>query len=145
MFINGKENKAFDSYCPANGEFLSTCVEAAKEDVNFTVTPTWKAFKKWKGISPENRSSYLLKIADLLEKNAEKIAMVETMDNGKPIYESSAIDLPLATDHFRYFAGVIRADEDEDVMIDKDTMSIVLKEPIGVLSKSNILFYKKIS
>jgi len=110
--INGKENNTFDSYCPANGKFLSTCVEAAKEDVDFAVAIAWKAFKKWKGISPENRSSYLLKIADLLEKNAKKIAMVETMDNGKPICESSAIDLPLATDHFRYFTGVIRADED---------------------------------
>ena len=87
----------------------------------------------------------MLKIADLLKKNAEKIAMVDTMDNGKPICESSAIDFPLATDHFRYFAGVIRADEDEEVMIDKDTMSIVLKEPIGVLSKSSILLYKKMS
>jgi len=140
MFINGKwvdgkEGKTFDSYCPANGEFLSTCAEASKEDVDLAVDSAWKAFKSWKDVSPESRSSYLLKIADLLEGNAVKIAMVETMDNGKPIRESSAIDLPLAIDHFRYFAGVIRAEEDKSVMIDKDTMSIILKEPIGVVGQ----------
>jgi len=140
MFINGKwvdgkEGKTFDSYCPANGEFLSTCAEASKEDVDLAVDFAWKAFKSWKDVSPESRSSYLLKIADLLEGNAVKIAMVETMDNGKPIRESSAIDLPLAIDHFRYFAGVIRAEEDKSVMIDKDTMSIILKEPIGVVGQ----------
>lgn len=61
--------------------------------------------------------------------------MVETLDNGKPIRESSNIDLPLAVDHFRYFAGVVRAEEDEAVMLDKETMSIILREPIGVVGQ----------
>jgi acyl-CoA reductase-like NAD-dependent aldehyde dehydrogenase len=134
-WIDGKQGKTFDSYCPANGELLSKCAEAEKEDVDSAVNAAWKAFDQWKHTSPQERSMVLLKIADILEKNAEKIAMVESIDNGKPIRESSMIDLPLAIDHFRYFAGVIRAEEDEASIIDKDTMSIILREPIGVVGQ----------
>lgn len=77
----------------------------------------------------------LLKIADLIDENAEKLAMVETLDNGKPIRETMTIDVPLSSDHFRYFASVIRTEEGQAVMIDKDTMSIILREPIGVVGQ----------
>lgn len=134
-WVDGKKGKTFDSHCPANGELLSKCAEAEKEDVDDAVKAAWQAFESYKNTSPQERSILLLKIADLLEKNSEKIAMVETMDNGKPIRESLNIDLPLAVDHFRYFAGVVRAEEDEAVMIDKETMSIILREPIGVVGQ----------
>jgi len=62
--------------------------------------------------------------------------MVETMDNGKPINESSTVDVPLSSDHFRYFAGVVRAEEDYAVMIDDQTLSIILREPIGLWARS---------
>ena len=134
-WVDGRNGKTFNSICPANGELLSKCAEAEKEDVDAAVKAAWKAFDNWKNTSPLERSMILLKIADLLEKNAERIAMVETMDNGKPIRESSNIDLPLAIDHFRYFAGVVRAEENEAVMIDNETMSIILREPIGVVGQ----------
>ena len=140
LFINGewvdsKEGKTFDTYCPANGELLATCADAGKEDVDLAVQSAWKAFDSWKNTSPAERSTILLKIADLIDANAERLAMVETIDNGKPIRETMSVDVPLASDHFRYFAGVIRADEGSAVMIDKDHMSIILSEPIGVVGQ----------
>ena len=140
LFINGewvdsKEGKTFDTYCPANGELLATCADAGKEDVDLAVGSAWKAFDSWKNTSPAERSTILLKIADLIDANAERLAMVETIDNGKPIREAMSVDVPLASDHFRYFAGVIRADEGSAVMIDKDHMSIILSEPIGVVGQ----------
>jgi acyl-CoA reductase-like NAD-dependent aldehyde dehydrogenase len=134
-WVDAKDSKTFNSYCPADGELLSTCAEAGEEDVDLAVKSAWKAFEDWKNVSVEKRSKLLLKIADLIEENAEKIAQIETMDNGKPIRESMAVDLPLTIDHFRYFAGVIRAEEGQAVMIDKDTMSIILREPIGVVGQ----------
>ncbi|HIH78305.1 MAG TPA: aldehyde dehydrogenase [Halobacteria archaeon] len=140
LFINGewtdgKDGKTFDSYSPANGELLSTCADASKEDVDEAVKSAWNAFEEWKETNAETRSNMLLKIADMLETEKEKFAMIETMDNGKPIRETMNVDLPLAIDHFRYFAGVIRAEEGEVAMIDKETMSIVLREPIGVVGQ----------
>ena len=134
-WVDGKEGKTFDTYCPANGELLATCVDAGKEDVDLAVQAAWKAFDSWKNTSPVERAAILLKIADLIDANAEKLAIVETMDNGKPIRETMAVDVPLASDHFRYFAGAIRADEGTAVMIDKDHMSIILSEPIGVVGQ----------
>jgi len=134
-WVDGKEGKTFDSYCPANGELLSTCVEAGREDVDLAVEAAWKAFDSWKVTSPPERSEILLEIADRIDANAEKLAMIETMDNGKPIRESLTMDVPLSSDHFRYFAGVVRAEEDSAVMIDDQTLSIILREPIGVVGQ----------
>lgn len=140
LLINGKwqdskSGETFETYCPANGELLSTCASASKEDVDIAVEAAWEAFETWKDVSPQERSLMLLKIADLIDKNTEKLAMVETLDNGKPIRETRNIDVPLSADHFRYFAGALRADEGKAVMIDKDTMSIILREPIGVVGQ----------
>lgn len=134
-WVDGKEGKTFDAYNPANGERLATCVDAGKEDVNAAVDAAWKAFESWKNVSVQDRSRMLLKIADLIDENREKLAMIETLDNGKPIRETMNLDVPLSADHFRYFAGVIRGEEGEAVMIDKDTMSIVLREPLGVVGQ----------
>jgi acyl-CoA reductase-like NAD-dependent aldehyde dehydrogenase len=140
LFINGewtagKGSKTFTAYCPANGEPLATCVDACKEDVDDAVAAAWKAWAKWKDVSPKDRSGMLLKIADLIDKNLEKLALVETMDNGKPIRETMGIDVPFSSDHFRYFAGAIRTEEGQAVMIDKDHLSIILREPIGVVGQ----------
>jgi acyl-CoA reductase-like NAD-dependent aldehyde dehydrogenase len=134
-WVDGKEGETFKVYCPANGELLATCAEAGREDVDLAVKAAWKAFETWKDVSPQERAAILLKIADLIDANKEKLAMVETLDNGKPIRETTAVDVPLASDHFRYFAGVIRAEEGQAVMIDKDTLSIILREPIGVVGQ----------
>jgi len=135
QWVDGKEGKTFNSYCPANGELLATCVDAGKEDVDLAVDAAWKAYKTWKDVSPQERSRMLLKIADLIDANAEKLALIETLDNGKPIRETTAVDVPLSSDHFRYFAGAVRTEEGKAVMIDKDTLSIILREPIGVVGQ----------
>lgn len=134
-WVDGKEGTTFKAYCPADGELLATCAEAGREDVDNAVKAAWKAFDTWKDVSPQERSAILLKIADLIDANTEKLAMVETLDNGKPIRETTNVDIPLASDHFRYFAGVIRSEEGQAVMIDKETLSIILREPIGVVGQ----------
>lgn len=134
-WVDAQNKETFETYNPANGEFLATCANAGKEDVDAAVQAAWQAFETWKDISPQKRADILLKIADLIDANIENLAMVETLDNGKPIRETRGIDVPLSADHFRYFAGVIRAQEGKAVMIDKDNLSIILKEPIGVVGQ----------
>lgn len=133
-WVDGKEGKTFDTYCPANGELLSTCAEAGREDVDLAVEAGWKAFDSWRATSPAERSEVLLEIANRIDANAKKLAMIETIDSGKPIRESIAC-IPPGADHFRYFAGVVRAEEGSAVMIDDQTLSIILREPIGVVGQ----------
>lgn len=134
-WVDGKEGKNLNAYNPANGELLATIADAGKEDVDLAVKAAWKAFETWKSISPQERAGYLLKIADLIDANAEKLALVETLDNGKPIRETTGLDVPLAADHFRYFAGAVRTEEGQAVLLDKDTLSLILREPIGVVGQ----------
>ncbi len=131
----GKEGKTFKAYNPANGELLATCIDACKQDVDVAVSAAWKAFESWKKVSPIERAGMLLKIADLIDANAQKLAMVETLDNGKPIRETTGLDIPLGSDHFRYFAGAVRTEEGQAVMLDNDTLSLILREPIGVVGQ----------
>ncbi|MDR1603308.1 MAG: aldehyde dehydrogenase family protein [Gracilibacteraceae bacterium] len=140
LFIDGAWRPAadggtFDSFSPANAEKLATCAEATKEDVDAAVEAAWKAFATWKKVHPTERADILLKIADIIDANKEHLALVETLDNGKPIRETMAIDVPFASDHFRYFAGAIRTEEGSAVMLSETTLSIVLREPIGVVGQ----------
>merc|ERR1719305_171162 len=75
----------------------------------------------------------LLKIADIVEANAERLATIETIDNGKAVRETMAADVPLVVDHFRYFAGVIRGEEGTATEIDANTLSLCIQEPLGVV------------
>lgn len=140
LYIDGKwvpasDGGVFKSASPATGEYLATCAEATKEDVDKAVEAAWKAFETWKETTPAQRAELLLKIADVIDANKEQLAQIETLDNGKPIRETLNVDIPMAADHFRYFAGVIRAEEGTATMLDNNTMSIVLKEPIGVVGQ----------
>ncbi|MDR3672773.1 MAG: aldehyde dehydrogenase family protein [Holophaga sp.] len=135
QWVDGKEGKTFKATNPSNGELLATCVDAGKEDVDHAVTAARNAFQTWRHVSPQERSRLLLKVADLVDANAERLAMIETLDNGKPIRETAGIDVPLTSDHFRYFAAAVRTEEGQAVMIDKDTMSLILHEPIGVVGQ----------
>lgn len=140
LLINGQwkdsgSGKTFTSTNPATGEQLAVLAEADKGDVDLAVKSAWQAFPAWSKTSPAERSALLLKVADLLEKETERFATLETLDNGKPIRETMNIDVPAAVDHFRYFAGVIRAHSDEADVIDDDTLSLVLSEPIGVVGQ----------
>ncbi|MFT8321836.1 MAG: aldehyde dehydrogenase family protein [Bacillus sp. (in: firmicutes)] len=140
LYINGKwgtgtEGKLMSSYNPSNGEKLADFVDASYADVDAAVDAAAEAFKTWKKVSLLEKSNMLLKIADLIDKNAERLALVETLDNGKPLRETKAIDVPLSADHFRYFAGVIRSEEGTAQTFDQDTLSIAIKEPIGVVGQ----------
>jgi acyl-CoA reductase-like NAD-dependent aldehyde dehydrogenase len=134
-WVEAEGGKTFEAVCPANGEVLASCALASKQDVDKAVKAAWKAFASWKKTSPAQRAALLLKIADLIDENADHLALIETMDNGKPIRETRNIDVPLASDHFRYFASAIRTEEGAATLIDKDTLSIILEEPIGVVGQ----------
>ena len=140
LYIDGKwrdaeGGKTFDVYNPANGDFMTKCAAASKADVDDAVKAAWKAFPAWKKTSPTERAAILLKIADIIDANKEHLAMIETLDNGKPIRETINVDIPLCSDHFRYFAGVIRAEEGSATMLNENTLSIILNEPIGVVGQ----------
>ncbi len=140
LFINGEwrdaENgKTYDVHNPATGEFLTKCAAASKQDVDDAVKAAWQAFPEWKKMSVQNRSALLLKLADIIDQNADHLAMIETIDNGKPIRETRYIDIPSGADHFRYFAGVIRSEEGSATAFDENSLSIILSEPIGVVGQ----------
>lgn len=128
-------NETFETFNPATGEKLADCANASPADIDRAVAAARSAFPAWSKTSPADRANLLLKIADLIEANAERIAMAETLDNGKPIRETRLVDLPLAVDHFRYFAGCLRAEEGSAVMIDENTLSLVVHEPVGVVGQ----------
>ena len=110
LFIGGEWRDALDggvfqTTCPANGQVLAECAQATREDVDLAVAAAWKAFESWKKVAVNERAAILNRIADIIDENLEHLAMVETLDNGKPIRETMAVDNPLAAQHFRYFAG----------------------------------------
>lgn len=135
QWVDSSDKKTFKSYCPANGEELATCAEATREDVDKAVDSAWKAFKIWKNTTVAERAVILNKIADIIDENKELLAMVESLDNGKPIRETMAIDVPYSAEHFRYFAGVILSEEGSANMLDNNTLSLILREPIGVVGQ----------
>lgn len=140
LYINGKwvpasDGATFTTRCPANGEVLATCAQATKEDVDTAVNAAWEAFKSWKNVTVNERAAILYKVADIIEQNAEHLAMVESMDNGKPIRETMTIDIPYSVRHFRYFAGCIMAEEGSANILDGTTLSLILREPIGVVGQ----------
>ncbi len=140
LFIGGQRQdslsgRTMDSLNPATGELLTQVPLANAEDVDAAVNAAEKAFPIWKRTSAVERQDALLKIADLLEEKKDFFAHLEALETGKPIRETANIDIPLAIDHFRYFAGVIRSHSDEAVMINEQTMSLVFSEPMGVVGQ----------
>ena len=140
LFIDGEfcessDKATFTTYSPATGEALAKVAEATREDVDRAVNAAWKAFEGWKKLDKIQRSKILLDIADVIDKNKEHLAKVESLDNGKPIRETMNIDVPFAADHFRYFAGAIRTEEDSASFFDENTLSLIIREPIGVVGQ----------
>ena len=140
LYIGGKwvpasDGRTFATINPANGEKLADCAEATKEDVDAAVQAAWAAFPAWRDLGTGARAAILDKIADVIDENAELLATVESMDNGKPIRETMAIDVPYSSDHFRYFAGAIRTEEGKASVLDGNMMSLILREPIGVVGQ----------
>ncbi|MBA4305017.1 MAG: aldehyde dehydrogenase [Sphingobacteriaceae bacterium] len=139
-YINGQwtppsTGQYFEVLSPVDGKVMSKAAHSAKLDIEMAVNAAHAAFESWGETSATERSIILNKIADRMEANLELLAAVETLDNGKAIRETMAADMPLAIDHFRYFAGVIRAEEGSISELDKDTVSIIVHEPIGVIAQ----------
>ena len=109
-WVAPKSGEYFDCISPVDGKSFTKVARSNEEDVNLALDAAHEAFKTWGKTSETERSNILLKIADRMEQNLDLLARAETWDNGKPIRETTAADLPLAIDHFRYFASVIRAE-----------------------------------
>ncbi|WP_077530132.1 aldehyde dehydrogenase family protein [Vreelandella utahensis] len=140
MLIGGEwtgsaSSRTIPTINPATGETLSHLPLADADDVDRAVKAAREAFPAWRRTSPQERQQALLQIADRLEARAQEFFHLETLDNGKPIRESSQMDIPMAIDHFRYFAGVIRSHSDEATQLDENTLSLVLSEPMGVVGQ----------
>ncbi len=129
------QGQYFDNISPVTGQVFTKAARSTKEDIELALDAAHKAFPSWSKSSAAERSNLLLKIAQVMEDNLEYLATVETIDNGKAIRETMAADIPLCIDHFRYFAGVIRADESTISEHDEHTVSINLHEPIGVVGQ----------
>jgi phenylacetaldehyde dehydrogenase len=146
MLINGKwvdaaSGKTFKTYNPATGEVLSNIAEGDKEDINRAVQAARAAFETgpWSKISPSERGRMIWRLADLLEKNQEEFAQLESLDNGKPLKIARVADLPLSIDHFRYYAGWATKIEGHTVPMSgwKQGMfhAYTLREPVGVVGQ----------
>ncbi len=139
-FIGGKwvapvKGEYFDVISPITGKPYTKAARSSAEDVELALDAAHAAAEKWGNASTTERSNVLLKIADRIEQNLELIATAETVDNGKPIRETLNADIPLAVDHFRYFAGAIRAQEGGISEIDHDTVAYHFHEPLGVVGQ----------
>ena len=140
LFINGEwvdssDGATIKTYNPATGELLAEIADATEQDVDAAVKAAKNAFTTWSKTTPIERAAVLNKIADIIDVNKEYLATIESMDNGKPIRETTGADIPLAADHFRYFAGVIRADEGVATVFDENTLNMILREPLGVVGQ----------
>ena len=139
-FIGGKwvaptKGEYFDNVSPIDGKVFSQSARSTREDIDLALDAAHAAFATWSKASATTRSNILLKIADIMEQNLDYLARVETVDNGKPVRETLNADIPLCIDHFRYYAGVIRADEGSVAELDDMTVSINLHEPLGVVGQ----------
>ncbi len=139
-FIGGKfrepvRGQYFENPSPITGAALCEVARSTAEDVELALDAAHAAAPAWGRTSVAERASVLNKIADRLEANLERFAIAETLDNGKPIRETLNADLPLAIDHFRYFAGVVRAQEGGISQLDENTVAYHFHEPLGVVAQ----------
>ena len=124
-----------ENLSPVNGKSLCQIPRSTAADVELALDAAHAAKDRWAETSVTERSQILLRIADRMEQNLARLAEAEAWDNGKPIRETTAADIPLAIDHFRYFAGCIRAQEGTIGEIDKDTVAYHFHEPLGVVGQ----------
>ncbi|MGO1948903.1 MAG: aldehyde dehydrogenase family protein, partial [Mycobacteriaceae bacterium] len=139
-FIGGQwvapaDGQYFENISPVDGKVFTEVARSKAEDVQKAVDAAHAAAPSWGKTSVQDRSRVLLKIADRLEENLEAIAVAETWDNGKAVRETLAADIPLAIDHFRYYAGALRAQEGTLSQIDENTIAYHFHEPLGVVGQ----------
>jgi aldehyde dehydrogenase len=129
------QGRYFENVTPVTGKVFCEIARSTAEDIELALDAGHGAAEAWGKTSVTERSGILLKIADRMEANLTDLAIAETWDNGKPVRESIAADLALAVDHFRYFAGAIRAQEGSIGEIDQDTVAYHIHEPLGVVGQ----------
>ncbi|MGA9548108.1 MAG: aldehyde dehydrogenase family protein [Rhodomicrobium sp.] len=139
-FIGGEwqapvKGRYFTNKSPIDGSTLCEIARSDADDVERALDAAHAARYKWARTAPAERARILNKVADRIDENLELLARVETRDNGKPIRETMGADVPLAADHFRYFAACIRAEEGTIGEIDHDTIAYHFKEPMGVVAQ----------
>jgi aldehyde dehydrogenase len=139
-FIGGKwvapiKGQYFDVVTPISGKVYTKTARSTAEDIEAALDAAHAAADKWGRTAPTERSNILLKIADRIEANLEMLAYAETVDNGKAIRETLNADIPLSADHFRYFAGALRAQEGSISEIDENTVAYHFHEPLGVIGQ----------
>jgi len=139
-FIGGewvapKRGQYFENISPVNGKPFTEIARGTEEDIEAALDAAHAAFPAWKKTSAAERATLLNKIADRLEENLTAIAVAETWDNGKPVRETLAADIPLTIDHFRYFASAIRAQEGSAGELDETTVAYHFHEPLGVVGQ----------
>lgn len=125
----------FDNVSPVNGKVFTKAAKSSAEDIDLALDAAHKAKAAWGKTSAAERANILNKIADRIEENLEKIAVAETWDNGKAVRETLNADIPLAADHFRYFAAAIRSQEGSLTQLDNDTVAYHFQEPLGVVGQ----------
>ncbi|MCP3169714.1 aldehyde dehydrogenase [Myxococcus qinghaiensis] len=134
-WVEPKRGQYFENISPVTGQVFCEIPRSTAEDIDLALDAAHAARVSWGRTSPTARSNILLKIADRMEQNLEMLAVAEAWDNGKPVRETLAADLPLAIDHFRYFAGCIRAQEGTVGELDHDTVAYHFHEPLGVVGQ----------
>jgi len=134
-FVPPAKGTYFENISPVTGRSFTEIARSTAEDVELALDAAHGAKRAWGRTSATERANILNQIADRIEANLESLAVAETWDNGKPVRETLAADLPLAVDHFRYFAGAIRAQEGSISEIDSDTIAYHFHEPLGVVGQ----------
>ncbi|MCV7459845.1 aldehyde dehydrogenase family protein [Micrococcus luteus] len=139
-FIGGEwtppvKGQYFENVTPVTGKVFCEVARGTAEDIDAALDAAWKAAPAWGATSPAERALVLHRIADRMEENLEMLAVAETWDNGKAVRETLNADVPLAIDHFRYFAGAIRAQEGRLSQVDEDTVAYHFHEPLGVVGQ----------
>ncbi|WP_084361564.1 acetaldehyde dehydrogenase ExaC [Herbiconiux solani] len=134
-YVPPANGQYFQNPTPITGQVFTEIARGTAADVDAAVEAGWKAFDAWGKTSVAERAVILNKIADRMEQNLELLAVAETWENGKPVRETLAADIPLAIDHFRYFAGCIRAQEGGISELDHDTVAYHFHEPLGVVGQ----------
>jgi len=134
-YVAPVKGQYFENVSPVNGKVFCEVARGTAEDIEAALDAAHAAAPAWGKTSVAERAVILNKIADRIEENLEMLAVGETWDNGKPVRETMAADLPLAVDHFRYFAGAIRAQEGHLSQIDDDTVAYHFHEPLGVVGQ----------
>ena len=129
------DGEYMDNISPVNGEVFCQVARGKEADINLAIDAAEKAFETFGKTTPAERALLLHRIADRIEENLEKIAVAETWENGKAVRETLAADIPLAVDHFRYFAGAIRAQEGRLSQLNQDTVAYHYHEPLGVVGQ----------